>query len=205
MKRASFFQKSMISLQVSMWITRLSASIAAAAVFCLVPLQAGAGTPSRTYTAVADTHVSAAEPTRNFSSATQLRVAGDPVVRTYLKFNVGRLSGKVAKATLRVYAKNESTAGFDVRGVLSSTWSARTLTFSNAPAVSKKSRGRSGPFPGRKWFSIDVTALVRGPGVVSIALLPGNEYAAFDLGSVEARSLAPRLQIESSSGAAAAA
>ena len=169
-----------------------------------MPMQAGAGTSSRTYKAVADTHVSAAAPHRNFGSATELRVAGRPVVSTYLKFNIGRLSGTVAKATLRVYAKNESTAGFDVRGVSSSTWSARKLTFSNAPAVSKKSVARTGPFQGRKWFSIDVTPLVKGSGTVSIALLPGNEYAAFSLGSVESRALAPRLYVETSTGGSAA-
>jgi hypothetical protein len=102
----------------------------------------------------------------------------------------------VKKATLSVYALNASTAGFDVRAVRSTAWSARSVTYANAPAVANRSSGRSGPFPGRRWFSIDVTPLVRGAGVVSIALLPGNEHAAFAVASAEAGHLAPRLTVD---------
>ena len=174
---------------------KLVAAVLLAFAVGLLPTQANAGTVSQTLTAVSDSHVSAARPTTNYGSARGLKVAGDPVVRTYLKFNVGVLPGMVIKATLKVYANNGSTAGLDLRAVTSS-WDAKTVTWSNAPALSPVSSGRSGPFLGGKWRSMDVTSLVTAAGSVSVALVPGGQYAAFNVASSESGGNAPQLLVE---------
>ena len=165
-------------------------------VFGLAPLTAGAGTVSTSFLASGDAYVYSSKPSANYGTQSSLKVDGQPVARTYLQFDLRSLSGTVSKATLRLWAKNASTPGFDIRGV-AGTWSERSITYRNAPAAATTSSGRSSSFPGRQWVSIDVSSLVAAGRIVSIALLPGNQYAAFAVASREGGSTtAPRLVVE---------
>jgi phosphatidylinositol-3-phosphatase len=127
----------------------------------------------------ADAYVTAASPKANFGSAAALSVAASPDTRSYLRFSVQGLVGAVRQATLRLYASSGSNAGVDVRTVADSTWGEKGITYSNAPAVSSVTAGSSGAVSAGVWLSIDVTALVRTNGVLSLAITSKSTLVAF--------------------------
>lgn len=174
----------------------LAVIFAAGVLFAIAPLSAGAGTVSKTFLATGDAYVSSQKPSSNYGRQTSLKVNGQPVVRTYLQFDLRSFSGPLSKATLRLWAKNSSTAGFDLRAV-AGNWSEGSITYGNAPALAATSAGRSSSFPGGQWVTMDVTSLVTPGTVVSISLAPGNQYAAFAVASRESGSTtAPRLDVQ---------
>ncbi|MGH3033301.1 MAG: DUF7594 domain-containing protein, partial [Gaiellaceae bacterium] len=127
--------------------------------------------------ASADAYVSSAAPTRNFGSETTLLGAGSPhggeshLVRSYLRFDLGELSGPVASARLRVYAiTGDKKLGFEVSEVADSSWEERTITYASSPAQSSTVAGSSGPFDAGEWVEVDVSSLVTGSGSLSLAL-----------------------------------
>jgi hypothetical protein len=158
---------------------------------------AGSTASSTTVAASADTYVSAGSASKIYGTANALKVTGSPVARTYLRFDLTAVTPSVTKATLRVYAKNNSTAGFEVRGMSSGTWSETTTNYSNAPAPGAAAGPRSGSFPGNAWVSTDVTSLVAAGKLEDLVLIPGNSYAAFSIASREAgTAYAPQLVLE---------
>ncbi len=130
-----------------------------------------AGT-SATFLPVADAYVDSSAATSNYGTNTALRVDASPTVRSYLRFNPSGLTGTVAGATLRVWADTAHT-GYDVFGVANTTWSesgAGSITSANAPPLAATKTGSSGPVAAGTWTTVDVTPLVSGNGLVSIAL-----------------------------------
>src|SRR3990170_21230 len=146
------------------------------------------------FPAVADAYVMEAKPKRNFGTATTLVVEPSPVVSTYLRFDVQGLNGTVARATLWLLAKSNSSVGYDVHGVSVNTWDERKITYSNAPPPAPSVTGSSGSFATDAWTTVDVTPLVTGNGAVSIAL---TGTSALSLASRESGSAtAPALVVE---------
>ncbi len=131
---------------------------------------ASATTPSSfTIVPIADAYVNQSNPTSNYGSATVLRVDASPIMNAYIRFNVqGWVPGTFV--TLRLYANSSSTIGYDVRGVSDDTWGEKTITFSNAPAISSTITGSSGPFGSGIWTSVDVTSLVTGNGDLNLGV-----------------------------------
>ena len=127
------------------------------------------GTVEATFTAAADAYVDSSHSSRNYGRENELRVDTEPVLRSYLRFDLSGLSGTVVKATLQVLAKDSRSEGFSVHGVSSSSWSERGITYGNAPPVGPLLVG-SGPVT-KTWISVDVTGLVGGNGALSLALL----------------------------------
>jgi hypothetical protein len=84
---------------------------------------------------VADTYVSAGNPTANYATITLLRTDASPEIRSYLRFNVQGLTGPVSRATLRLWARTTSGVGYQVRSVSNNTRTEATLNYNNAPAV----------------------------------------------------------------------
>jgi hypothetical protein len=147
-----------------------------------------------TFTPAADSYANASSPTVNYGTSTQIRVDGSPLVRSYLRFNVQNLTGRVTRATLRIYANSAASSGCVASAVSDSTWTETGLNYNNAPALGS-ALGSSGSCGAGAWISMDVTAYVTGDGTYSIAVTtPGS--TAVSLASREAGSNAPQLIIE---------
>lgn len=146
-----------------------------------------------TFTAAADAYVNQSSPATNYGTATQVRIDGSPLVRSFLRFEVQNLTGRIRRVTLRVYANSLSNVGYDVRSVTSS-WSETTLNYNNAPPFGS-AVGTSGPFNAGSWTSVDLTPLVSGDGTYHIALTTASSTAV-SLASREAGANAPQLIIE---------
>src|SRR4030042_3109878 len=152
-----------------------------------------------TFTPVADSYVNQSSPTKNFGTNRSIRVDGSPLVRSYLRFDVSGISGTVSKVTLRIYANSSSTHGFVVDKVSDNNWQEKEITYNNAPAFGDQV-GTSNRFSSTTWVSVDVTALLNGDGIVSIALI-GIDQQAINLASRADSDQAPQLLVEASSAA----
>src|SRR4051812_26113919 len=134
----------------------------------LVPFQAFAATS--TAEPVADTYVQADRPTSNFGRTSALRADNSPITNAYIRFNVSIPAGEaVTKAVLRLYATESSTSGFTVHGVTDTTWGETTTTYANAPAIGP-SVGSAIKYSAKTYVTVDVTALIKNGGPVSLAL-----------------------------------
>ena len=119
---------------------------------------------------------------------------GSPFVRSYLRFNVQNLTGRVTRATLRIYANSAASSGCVANIVGDNTWTETGLTYSNAPVLGG-ALGSSGSFGTGLWISMDVTAYITGNGTYNLALTPPGS-TAISLASKEAGANAPQLIIE---------
>src|SRR3954447_6585338 len=143
---------------------------------------------------VADTYVSAAQPTRNFGTAESLRVSAGSAA--YLRFRVSVPAGEtVTRATLQLFPSAKSSVGFTVHGVANSAWSERKIAFRNVPTIQRRAIGSSGPYRGNAFVSVDVTQLVTRSGAVSFALKAASS-APLAFKSREAGVRGPRLVVK---------
>jgi hypothetical protein len=147
-----------------------------------------------TFTATADAYVTAASPSSNFGSASDLRAASSPETRSYLAFSLSGLSN-VATVTLRVWANQASSTGFDVRSVSAANWKEGSIKYNNAPGVGGIV-GSSGSLSAGSWASVDVTPAISGNGTLSLALTSSTSTAV-SLGSRESANK-PQLVVEMS-------
>ena len=147
---------------------------------------AASGTPTaptaRTSVAPAsDTYVSAARPHRSFRRAGLLRVDGLPRQRSFLRFDVPRLRGRlVVRASVRLFALRGSRQGFAVRALRKGRW---------------MRVARSGRVRGGRWTTFRVTRFVRA-GRLRLALATRSRRGIV-LASRERRRHAPRLVVDS--------
>lgn len=124
-----------------------------------------------------------------------LYVDNSPVEHSYIQFDVQGLSQAPRNVTLRIYANSTSTTGFDVYGVADNNWTESTINAANAPAFASSKTGSSGVIQtAGQFYSIDVTSLVTGNGLVSFGLLTTNN-TAINLSSRERGANAPQLVI----------
>jgi chitodextrinase len=130
---------------------------------------------STTVEPLADAYVDASNPTGNYGNSTALRVDGSPVRTAYLRFDVEGVSD-IASATLRVYAETGAASGFDVRSVADDSWDGASLTYATAPPTGDVA-ARSGPVSAGTWVDLDVSALVTGNGLASLALTTDGSTA----------------------------
>ena len=159
------------------------------------PVQAATAS---TFTPVADTFVDSTYPNTNFGTRVVLRADASPVQHSYLRFSVANLPAAVTQATLSVYANDSNAAGFKVAGVANNTWGETTMTYNTAPPIGSVVSS-SGSVTAGHWYSVDVTSLVPGNGLVSMALLStsssSTRYASRESGSTTA----PKLVVQTSS------
>jgi hypothetical protein len=117
--------------------------------------------------AVADAHVSAAAPARNFGRARALTAGPGTRSRAYLRFRVPSLGRTIAKATLRLYVvRGGGRVSFHP---VAATWPERRITFRRAPAMGRSAATAAVPRRGR-WAAFDVTPLVQRPGTITIGI-----------------------------------
>jgi hypothetical protein len=153
-----------------------------------------------TFAPSGDTSVRADKPTGNYGTATALNVDNSPVKHTLLKFAVSGVGGRtVTSAKLLLHCLDESSAGGQFRGLANPTasWAENSVTWNSAPAAGSSVVASLGSvLPGR-WYEVDVTALVRGDGTVSLRITSpssnGADYASRERGSQFAPKLVVRV------------
>ena len=121
-----------------------------------------------TFNPVADSYVQADTPATNYGSKVRLKTDADPQTSSYLRFDVQGY-GTSNSAKLRIYAESNNNRGFQVRPVSSNSWGESSINFGNAPAVGAVI-ATSGATTAGTWYTLDVSSLVTGDGLVSFAL-----------------------------------
>jgi hypothetical protein len=161
----------------------------------VVTTSAAGGGGTATLTTTADAKVDASLPTTNYATAA-LRVDASPDVRSYMKFDASALTGTVQSATLRIWATSAQSVGFDVYGVGNSSWSETAITYANQPSssISATKLGSSGTVAAGAWKTVDVTALLSGPGIYSV-VLESTSSTALALASRGDAAHAPQLVV----------
>ncbi len=151
-------------------------------------------TATYTFEPVADAYVAGDFATTNYGTSALLKVDASPSIRSYLRFNVGDMSGVVMKATLRLYATSTSTTGFQVKRVTDQSWKEGTITHANAPSIGSLIDASGGIAP-ENWINIDVTSLVTGNGIYDLALTTTSTFT-LNFNSRDASSNQPQLIIK---------
>ena len=135
-----------------------------------------------TSTTVADSYVEAARPTRNNGTSAEFRVDGSPILNSYLRFNVQGATD-FSSSKLRLFFKNATSGGIQVRPVGNTTWGETTITYNNAPSFGAIA-ATSGAAAAGTWVTIDVSSLVTRNGLLSLALT-STSSTAVSMGSRE--------------------
>jgi hypothetical protein len=159
--------------------------------------QASATTPpapsSLTFAPVADAYVNESSPSTNYGLSSSLRADASPINRSFLRFNVQGLAGTVTSAKLRIYANSSSSVGHSVQGITDTTWVESAITYASFQPTLGAVVGSSGPFSGGGYIEVDVTPLVAGDGLVSLAVTT-THTTAISYGSRESAN-APQLVV----------
>jgi hypothetical protein len=119
---------------------------------------------------VADARVEKARPATNYGRSSTLKVANG--VETYLRFDVGGLTGPVQKAVLRLFVANGTNDGPAVYGT-GNSWTESgpgSITWKNRPAPTGSAVDDKGRLAQGRWVEYDVTSLVSGNGTFSFVL-----------------------------------
>lgn len=158
-----------------------------------------AGTATYTFNPIADAYVYSGATGTNYGTSTVLRADASPDYHSYLRFNVGDISGTVTKATLKLYTTSSSSVGYTVKRELNQSWEEGKITYANAPAPGA-TLGTSGSITSGTWVSVDVTSFVNTSGVFDLVLTT-TSTAALNFNSRDASSNQPQLVIQTSTSA----
>jgi PKD repeat protein len=130
------------------------------------------------FTPIADAYVRAKAKTKNFGTATDLRVrGGSDATRTLLRFQVAGVTGDVISARLRLSVADASPDGGQVFRV-SDGWAERTVTWNTAPPLDTQAIGSIGAVATTAPAEVTVTGAVMGDGTYSLAISSGSTNAA---------------------------
>ncbi len=144
---------------------------------------------------VADAFVSSSHPSTNYGTNTYLDVRYNSSMRSFLRFNITGLNGKAIKsATLRLRANTASSVPIYVHNVSSNTWAEKGITYNTKPSLGTTKITGPQSYQASTWISIDVTSLVKGEGLMSLAVTL-QDTANLAFGSRESGSNAPQLVI----------
>ena len=154
---------------------------------------------SLTLTPEADSYVNAASPNTQYGAVITLRTDGSPVVNSYLRFTVPNLNGMtITHASLRIFAKSNSSQGLIARAVADNTWVENTINFNNAPLMGSIISSAA-PAIGGTWITLDVTSYVTNAGTFNFGLsTPGS--TAISLASRESGANSPQLIVDFQTG-----
>jgi hypothetical protein len=168
-------------LHLSSRRARTFIAIAVSAVVVATVSSVAAANKSVSVLPVADSWVNSVSATTNYGMSSFLRIDGSPVWKTYLRFDLSGVPGTISRVELELYPITSGKAGLSVHGVVDTTWGEKTIDAANAPAMSVAALP-SGAIVAGKSLSVDVTSLVHGHGLVSLALTD-NSTTAVTLGS----------------------
>ena len=143
---------------------------------------------------VADARVQESSTSTNYATS-YLRADGgsDPDTETYIRFDVGGLSGPVESAKLRLYAYNGSGNGPAVYST-SGAWTETAITWANRPAPTSAATDDKGTIADNSWVEYDVKPFLTGNGTYDFRLATSSSDGV-DWYSREAASLRPELLI----------
>jgi len=152
----------------------------------------GTGTTVR-FAPEADAHVQEAQPSTNFGGAVSLEVDGSPQSETHLRFRLSGLSGQVVSAKLRLFSTNPTSQGPALYATTGG-WDERAVTWATRPARQGSAVATLGAVALNEWVELDVTPLVSGDGVLSVAL-GARSTDGVDFHSREVSGQAPELVV----------
>ncbi|HZI16309.1 MAG TPA: DNRLRE domain-containing protein [Myxococcus sp.] len=158
---------------------------------------------AHTFPAVADGSVDAAQPERRMGGDETLQVDALPAeARAYTRFEVTGLSGRVTRATLRLYAFSGTADGPAVYRV-QGPWTEADLRFNlwAMPGRYGAALDDAGPISSGTWVELDVTGAVAGNGVHEFGLF-ATSADGVDFDSRESRHEARRPQLVVETGSA---
>jgi acid phosphatase type 7 len=122
-----------------------------------------------TIPAVAAVSVFATAPDITHGGSRTLRVDSSPVVRTYLRFDLSRFTGRLTSARLSFDPLSANPAGLAV-DLVAGGWTEDQVTYFTAPKPGDRI-GLSGPLSRGVRSSIDLTRFVQGGRVLDLALV----------------------------------
>ncbi|HEX6885093.1 MAG TPA: DNRLRE domain-containing protein [Planctomycetota bacterium] len=130
---------------------------------------------TQTLLPVADARVSESSPDGNQGLDDTLRVRRESGgrYRSYLRFDLRGLSGRLRSARLRLYCTDGSPAGGGLFALADDGWSESGITWSSQPRGSAHRLAVLGEVVTARWVEIDVTAAVRTGTTVVFALAEG--------------------------------
>jgi hypothetical protein len=163
-------QKGMNGARSNTGLLVAAAALALAVAAASASAEAEASTELRAFRPDADTYVRADRPQTNFGRSHLLRADGSPQATTYLRFQLGKLTGQITSVTLLLHPQGGARTSYQVRRVYRDEWRERRLTFENAPRLSLR-YASSKPVRRGAWSAVDVTSFVPdGLSLVSLAI-----------------------------------
>ena len=142
---------------------------------------------------VADARVEQAQPDTNFGTATNVGADGQPVVESFVRFDVAGLTGPAQKTMLRLFVTNP-TVDSPVLYPAANAWAETGITWSNRPARLGPATGGRKKITAGAYVEYDVTALVPGPGTYTFDLATASADGAY-FWSREAAANQPQLVV----------
>lgn len=113
---------------------------------------------------------SAPDSTYGASGLLQLRGGDDTVIESYLQFHVAGLPGPVEQAVLRLHVHDPGTTPTEVL-LAGNDWSETSVTWATRPPVIAGVAAGGEGAPAGAWVELDLTSVITGDGVYSLALL----------------------------------
>src|SRR5713226_8804486 len=180
------------------------------AVFAAALLLFPSRSSAQSATVTDDATIQLSSPTTINGSSSNLGVQGPNLQESYIRFDLsvlpsGLQASNINKATLRLFLANVSVGGtFDVR-LVTGIWSAKALTYNNAPPAGLLIAGSvpTNTSQARDFVLVDATSAVQtwlngtaNNGIVLIAS-PGSSISVnFDSKEASSTSHDPRIEIE---------
>ncbi len=133
------------------------------------------------FTSSADTYVKNSQPTGNWGGDSELRLRdlNDPVIRSFVRFNVTGVSGTPKAVKLRLRVTDGSAVGGTVHRVSSNSWGELTTTWATAPAFDSVALAKAQAVAAATYVDIVLPAsAVPGNGTYSFALLTSSSDSA---------------------------
>jgi hypothetical protein len=155
---------------------------------------------STTLAPVADARVLASSGSTNYG--TEAVIGADmeaPHQASYLRFDVGHLSGPVTSAKLRLFVENGSWDGPKLLTVANTSWSETGITWFTRPATGTVI-GDVGLITVGTWIEYDVTSAIAATGLYSFALQADSTDGSIFTSREGAASQQPQLVIETGPG-----
>jgi hypothetical protein len=137
-----------------------------------------------------DTYVNEAKPDVSYDGALQLRADGTPsVIRSYLRFDVPNVNGRLVGVRLRLFANAADRNGIVVAKT-SGVATADPITWQTAPPVGELI-GKGEPVEANQWVEINVATLNPRRGPVELVLLSAAKQWPITPASRAGRTLHP--------------
>ncbi len=157
---------------------------ASSAPFSIAPIAQPATLTTVTDKPNADAFVYEGSPSKNYGTASYLRVdegSHTTTYRSYIRFAVSGLSGSVQSATLRVYCTSDGTANGPAVYLAANNWiesGKDSITWKRQPALLSGVAANAGAVATSSWVDYNITSLITGDGTYTFALFADSTDGA---------------------------